>query len=473
MRINIPGIGRQDINIEDINIEDIVGRTPKTLPKKNIPKPPVNKTKKTSPKKKRAEKKVKKRLGRSPRRSMRDIDLEEIAEIAPPKAPVVVKPKGKKKKTTPNVGRPKKVTGGRKIPPKVRVTEAKPKAPKVIKGKKTRPVRVDTTPKPKAPSVPSSKDVEKIIADLGIEIPELIDVPGVGQVKIPSVSAAPKATDIFPRQLPEMGGGRGGINPELGKRADGSTIRLMDPDAMDYIKSQEITETSASEETPTAPTPTGSYESSYIDWMESEPSKPTVRPARKLPGGGPRYKEAQEQYKEDLANWKASKPKKDDFATPAPVPVAPDPILEVSQPAPAPAPAPTPPPEPPANPFKDYVPMNILGQSFDPSAISYQKQQVADARARQTPGANIQGGGYLTYDNPILGNKQTQFGGYGQPMPTAPLMNYAGLGSNIVYAPPTQASQSQPASGATVDPNTGKIEPIGIAPPPQIRNPIT
>ena len=58
-------------------------------------------------------------------------------------------------------------------------------------------------------------------------------------------------------------------------------------------------------------------------------------------------------------------------------------------------------------------------------------------------------------------------------MPTAPLMNYAGLGSNIVYAPPTQASQSQPASGATVDPNTGKIEPIGIAPPPQIRNPIT
>ena len=417
MRINVPGIGLQDINIEDINIEDIVGRTPKTLPKKNIPKPPVNKAKKTSPKKKRAQKKVKKRLGRSPRRLMRDIDLAEIAEIAPPKAPVVVKPKAKKKTTTPKVGRPK-----------------------VIKGKKIRPVRVDTTPKPKAPSVPSSKD---------------------------------KATDILPRELPEMGGGRGGINPELGKRADGSTIRLMDPDAIDYLKSQEITETSTFEETPTAPTPTGSYESSYIDWMESEPSKPTVRPARKLPGGGPRYKEAQEQYKEDLANWKASKPKKDDFAAPAPVVAAPDPILEGSQPAPAPAPAPTPPPEPPANPFKDYVPMNILGQSFDPSAISYQKQQVADARARQTPGANIQGGGYLTYDNPILGNKQTQFGGYGQPMPTAPLMNYAGLGSNIVYAPPTQVPQSQPASGATVDPNTGKIEPIGIAPPPQIRNPIT
>ena len=37
MRINVPGIGLQDINIEDINIEDIVGSTPKTLPKKNIP----------------------------------------------------------------------------------------------------------------------------------------------------------------------------------------------------------------------------------------------------------------------------------------------------------------------------------------------------------------------------------------------------------------------------------------------------
>ena len=53
-----------------------------------------------------------------------------------------------------------------------------------------------------------------------------------------------------------------------------------------------------------------------------------------------------------------------------------------------------------------------------------------------TPGANIQGGGYLTYDNPLLGNKQTQFGGYGQPMPTAPLMNYAGLASPKTYSTP-------------------------------------
>ena len=363
---------------------------------------------------------------------MRDIDLTEIAEIAPPKAPVVVKPKAKKKKTTPKVGRPK-----------------------VIKGKKIRPVQVDTTPKPKAPSVPSSKDVEKIIADLGIEIPELIDIPGVGQVRIPSVSAAPLPS-VSAAPLPSVSAA-----PPPSDVMPGEVFM----DEPKYIPPPEPAPS------PTAPIPTGSYESSYIDWMESEPEPFTmIRPKK---GGSKRYREAKKAHDKSVADWKASKPKKADFAAPAPVAVAPDPILEVSQPPPEPAPSPTPPPEPPVNPFKDYVPMNILGQSFDPSAISYQKQEVADARARQTPGANIQGGGYLTYDNPILGNKQTQFGGYGQPMPTAPLMNYAGLGSNIVYAPPTQASQSQPASGATVDPNTGKIEPIGIAPPPQIRNPIT
>ena len=376
MRINVPGIGIQDINIEDINIEDIVGRTPKTLPKKNIPKPPVNKAKKTSPKKKRAQKKVKKRLGRSPRRSMRDIDLAEIAEIAPPKAPVVVKPKAKKKKTTPKVGRPK-----------------------VIKGKKTRPVRVDTTPKPKAPSVPSSKDVEKIIADLGIEIPEVINIPGVGQVRIPSVPAAPKAP----------------VSTQ--------------PDTI-------------IEPSPTAPTPTGSYESSYIDWLESKPEKPTVRRLGRMPGGGPAYKRAQEQYRKDLANWKASKPTRDSFTAPTPTPSPVD-TLPVETPLPV-EDKPKPPTSPPVNPFEGFVPRNILAPSFDPKDVSAQQKMVADARARMTPGANIQGGGYLTYDNPMLGNKQTQFGGYGQPMPTAPLMNYAGLSSPITYSTPAPDPDAQP-----------------------------
>ena len=372
MRINVPGIGLQDINIEDINIEDIVGRTPKTLPKKNISKPPLNKAKKTSPKKKRA----KKRLGRFPRSSMRDIDLAEIEEIAPPKAPVVVKPKAKKKKTTPKVGRPK-----------------------VIKGKKTRPVRVDTTPKPKAPSVPSNKDVEKIIADLGIEIPEVINIPGVGQVRIPSVPAAPKAP----------------VSTQ--------------PDTI-------------IEPSPTAPTPTGSYESSYIDWLESKPEKPTVRRLGRMPGGGPAYKRAQKKYREDLASWKASKPTRDSFTAPTPTP-SPVETLPVETPLPV-EDKPKPPTSPPVNPFEGFVPRNILAPSFDPKDVSAQQKMVADARARMTPGANIQGGGYLTYDNPILGNKQTQFGGYGQPVPTAPLMNYAGLSSPITYSTAAPDPDAQP-----------------------------
>jgi len=96
----------------------------------------------------------------------------------------------------------------------------------------------------------------------------------------------------------------------------------------------------------------------------------------------------------------------------------------------------SPPPPPPVNPFKGFVPGNIIGQSFDPKDLSAHQKTVADARARMTPGANIQGGGYLNYDNPILGNKQTQFGGYGQPMPTKPLMNYAGLASPVTYSTP-------------------------------------
>ena len=405
MRINIPGIGRQDINIEDINIEDIVGRTPKKLPKKNISKPPLNKAKKTSPKKKRA----KKRLGRFPRRSMRDIDLAEIAEIAPPKAPVVVKPKAKKKKT--KVAFKPKVKAKAKAKPKRktrRISTPRTFGEEInledinlseIGSILPRPTRVDTTPKPKAPSVPSSKDVEKIIADLGIEIPEVINIPGVGQVRIPSVPAAPKAP----------------VSTQ--------------PDTI-------------IEPSPTAPTPTGSYESSYIDWLESKPEKPTVRRLGRMPGGGPAYKRAQEQYRKDLANWKASKPTRDSFTAPTPTP-SPVETLPVETPLPV-EDKPKPPTSPPVNPFEGFVPRNILAPSFDPKDVSAQQKMVADARARMTPGANIQGGGYLTYDNPILGNKQTQFGGYGQPVPTAPLMNYAGLSSPITYSTAAPDPDAQP-----------------------------
>ena len=266
------------------------------------------------------------------------------------------------------------------------------------------------------PSTPTSPEEQQMTRDMAAQVffgggsqkntGETINIPGVGQLRIPSVTAAPKAP----------------VSTQ--------------PDTI-------------IEPPPTTPTPTGSYESSYIDWLESKPEKPTVRRLGRMPGGGPAYKRAQEQYRKDLANWKASKPTRDSFTAPTPTPSPVDTQPVDTQPV---EPKPTPPPAPPVNPFEGYVPRNILAPSFDPKDVSAQQQMVADARARQTPGANIQGGGYLTYDNPMLGNKQTQFGGYGQPMPTAPLMNYAGLSSPITYS--------------TLDPDPD-AQPGG-PPPPQI-----
>tara|TARA_R100001224_G_scaffold77443_1_gene48044 strand:+ start:25 stop:825 length:801 start_codon:yes stop_codon:yes gene_type:complete len=118
------------------------------------------------------------------------------------------------------------------------------------------------------------------------------------------------------------------------------------------------------------------------------------------------------------------------------------------------SPAPTPPPKPPPS-FEGYVPRNILGTSFDPKDLSAHQKMVQDARNRLIvpPGEKVPDGGYLTYNNPILGNKQTQFGGYGQPMPTKPLMDYAGLSSPITYSVP--------------DPDPDK-EPGGPPPPPPV-----
>ena len=96
-----------------------------------------------------------------------------------------------------------------------------------------------------------------------------------------------------------------------------------------------------------------------------------------------------------------------------------------------------------------YVPTNILGPSYDPNVREDYIQKMMQA------GANIQQGGYPTFQMPTSAVPQVQFGGYGAPVPMAPLAPYAGLG-----APP------QPYSGAIVNPGTGEPEPIGAAPIP-------
>jgi hypothetical protein len=125
---------------------------------------------------------------------------------------------------------------------------------------------------------------------------------------------------------------------------------------------------------------------------------------------------------------------------PAPPPITPGPSIPDSgppvevQPIPEPTPPPSAPPAPPplvkVDPFKgfspSYRPENIVGQSFDPSVREDYEKQMQEARARMMqPGGNIAQN--PTYQTPTMAVPQTQFGGYGQPMPIAPLLPYSGL----------------------------------------------
>lgn len=103
------------------------------------------------------------------------------------------------------------------------------------------------------------------------------------------------------------------------------------------------------------------------------------------------------------------------------------------QPSPEPDPEPTPPPPPTfvdMDPLKgmreQFVPRNILGQSYDPKVRE-------DFVKKMQSGSNISQ--YPTYEMPTSPIPQTQFGGYGQPMPMSPLAPYAGLGAPPI--PPT------------------------------------
>lgn len=101
-------------------------------------------------------------------------------------------------------------------------------------------------------------------------------------------------------------------------------------------------EDTIAEPPPTEPTPTGSYESSYIDWLESKPENPTVRRLGRMPGGGLAYRIAQKKYREDLARWEASKPSRDFFAAPTPAPSPVETLPVETEPTPSPPPPPPP-----------------------------------------------------------------------------------------------------------------------------------
>ena len=144
----------------------------------------------------------------------------------------------------------------------------------------------------------------------------------------------------------------------------------------------------------------------------------------------------------------------------------PTPMPEPTPVVPAPAPAPPPPQFVNMDPLRGvrerYVPTNILGQSFDPGV------REDYARRMMQAGANVQQGGSPTFQMPTSAVPQVQFGGYGAPVPMAPLAPYAGLGGPLPPPPPPQL-----ASGAVVNPGTGEVEPIGYVPPSIIQGPIT
>jgi len=179
--------------------------------------------------------------------------------------------------------------------------------------------------------------------------------------------------------------------------------------------------------TPAAPTPAvsaptppvvrptaGSFESRYIDWLESKPKPPSMRPqttGRK----GVLYKKKKAQYDKDIAAWEARKPvRSQSFGQQQQIP-------PTTTPTPAPAPPPTrgpilinePNPDLPPR-FKDrfvrpmsplgtpdmLIASNIVGQSFDPSAAM-------PPMPPQPPGS--------------------VFGGYGQQAPMQATAPFAGM----------------------------------------------
>ena len=342
MRINIPGIGLQDIDIEEIVERASTMPRPPLNKKRPKPKPPVN-----------LEDAL---ISKRPLPVSRPTDSPIISEGSPG-----------------GIG-----MGGTQLGERITGPDAFDAM--FGKGKSSRP-------------------------DVSVEIPETINIPGVGPIQLPNVQSK---VDLV----------GGGINPSIGKRADGSTIRLMDPDAVDYIKSQEMYD------------PYAGYRNREGDggWGERLNQDDVINENPVIgtrPDGSLVH-----MYDQDASEyWNKFEETTGETSQ--------GPITQTETQTETETETETsPPPPPPINPFKGFVPGNIIGQSFDPKDLSAHQKTVADARARMSPGANIQGGGYLTYDNPILGNKQTQFGGYGQPMPTAPLMNYAGLASPITYSTP-------------------------------------
>ena len=390
MRINIPGL-------QGIDIDEVLGREPKpkkkTAPRsKRVPtKPkitkvtPKNKKKAIDHRRIKLTPKQKSKIAAKPKRlsiPSREIDISEIGSILPRP-----RPKPKPRPTAPKVSKMRGLEDFARAPAVQSKPKPKPK-PKPRPAIKSKSKYVPPSKRPSPVQRPirpqlGNEDLTKVAVDKTLgSIPGrgetgMINIPGVGPIQMP---------------MPETpGSGRWEVKlPEY----DGSGPYYPKKDDDDFVWNQD-------------------------DVINENPVIGT------RPDGSPVH-----MYDEDASEYWNKSEETTEQTTQGPI------TQTETQTETETETETSPPPPPPVNPFKGFVPGNIIGQSFDPKDLSAHQKTVADARARMTPGANIQGGGYLTYDNPILGNKQTQFGGYGQPMPTKPLMNYAGLASPVTYSTP-------------------------------------
>ena len=348
------------------------------------------------------------------------------------------------------------------------------------------------------------------------EIAEAVTKATGGRFTPPTTKVAepppPKAEPVVPAPTGDMSrsdlmkaetGGRGGINPGMGVfRPDGTEIRLADPDynPQDYITSpggpagprmemrtgdfQDANNNRIDDRDEPAPTPPAvPAPPSLLTPDELQRKAQELREAAAaLTAGDPNMTiEKVQQLTKELegastrlrtdTETRAGKTSDEILAdakaivagtgtSPAPVdsggtfmPMPGEPPPRDAPPREAPPTAPPPPRFVNMDPLQGvrqtYVPTNILGPSYDPNVREDYVQKMMQA------GANIQQGGYPTFQMPTSAVPQVQFGGYGAPAPMAPLAPYAGLG-----APP------QPYSGAIVNPGTGEPEPIGAAPIP-------
>ena len=172
-----------------------------------------------------------------------------------------------------------------------------------------------------------------------------------------------------------------------------------------------------------------SFESDYIDWLESKPKPPDVR-RQKTGRKGVLYKKKKAQYDKDIAAWEARKPSRATYIT-APVDTAP------ADPAPTPPPDYVPPPTETPDKFEGryvpptsnlgtpdlLIPSNIVGQSFDPG---FAARYLAGGTGETNKDAGNDMGMMVMPQRPEP-PAGSVFGGYGQQAPMQALAPYAGM----------------------------------------------